>query len=337
MREKRIITTYNKRQCWGMALLLSILSSPLCAQYADNYYQQPYQDTYQNQAPGSYQDYYPPNNRPDPNLQYDPRDAEMILREQVQRSRGSGGRQGQQEYQQPQPDQGAAYDNYYGHRVQGEAQVQAVMQEARYIAGMIKTRNGKPFLIVDKRSYQFYLYDREGKLLRIGPVAIGKGKTHVGAFETPVGIFPISSKVPVADWVRPDWYFIEEGEPIPKSMEERRVPGFFRYKLVFDGSRYVHYAEATGGRLTHGCLGLDWLDAEAVFHTMQVGSYCIIVDQAFLGRLARGEFPVSNQVQVSKKPDEPRPAAPARVEPERRSVSSEQLSGGDDKTFRSLW
>ena len=132
-REKRTLTSYNKRQYWGIALLFSLLSSPLCAQYADNYYQQPYQDTYQNQAPRGYQDYYPPNGQPDPNLQYDPRDAEMILREQVQRSRASSN---QQQYQQPDP--GAAYDNYYGHRIQGEAQVQSVMQEARYIAGFIK-------------------------------------------------------------------------------------------------------------------------------------------------------------------------------------------------------
>ncbi|MEJ2716174.1 MAG: L,D-transpeptidase, partial [Deltaproteobacteria bacterium] len=194
------------------------------------------------------------------------------------------------------------YDTYsYGHRINDEDQVRAVMAEARYIANIIKKRNSKPFIVIDKRNFQFYLYNRAGRLLRIGPVAIGKGRTNVGAFETPVGVFPIRSKVPVADWIRPDWYFIEEGEPIPQRWEDRRVPGFFRYKLVFNGARYIHYAEATGGRLTHGCLGLDWQDAEAVFHTLQVGSYAIVLDNAFLARLARGEFPIKR----AAKPKEP--------------------------------
>jgi lipoprotein-anchoring transpeptidase ErfK/SrfK len=224
------------------------------------------------------------------NLQYDQRDAERILREQLSRSR-------QQAASAPQQ----MYDSYYGHRIQDEGQVARVMDEARSIAGvLVKNRNGKPFVAIDKRNYQFYLYDQNGGLLRIGPVAIGKGRTQVGAFETPTGIFPIRSKIPVDDWIRPDWYFVEEGEPIPKRWEDRKVPGFFRYKLVFDGSRYIHYAEATGGRLTHGCLGLDWEDAEAVFHTLQVGSNCIVLDGGLLSRLARGEWPVQKQAPKPK-------------------------------------
>jgi hypothetical protein len=123
------------------------------------------------------------------------------------------------------------------------------------------------------------------------------------------------------------------------------VPGFFRYKLVFDGSRYVHYAEATGGRLTHGCLGLDWQDAEAVFHTMQVGSYCIILDQGFLNRLAKGEFPVQKPVVakkpdeggVSRKPEENSSVGQVKQEKERRNLAEEKAIPGDDKTLQSLW
>ncbi len=274
---------------------------PVHAQVYDNYYQQPYQygpgyNPYQNygdQATPNTQ--YSRNSNPMANLQYDNRDAEAILREQMARS----SQQGYAESQPQQPQQPQMYDSYYGHRLNDEGQVQQVMQEARYISNVIKNRNGKAFIVIDKRNFQFYLYDRNGGLLRIGPVAIGKGKTHVGAFETPVGIFPIKSKTPVDDWVRPDWYFVEENEPIPSRWEDRRVPGFFRYKMVYDGARYIHYAEATGGRLTHGCLGLDWHDAEAVFHTLSVGSYCIIVDNGFLTRLVKGEFPIAKPTAVA--------------------------------------
>jgi lipoprotein-anchoring transpeptidase ErfK/SrfK len=266
---------------------------------------------------------------PTANLQYDPRDAESILRDQVARSQGQG-------YNSGQGSQPQMYDNYYGHRIQDQDQVNRVMAEARGIATLISRKNGKAFIVIDKRNFQFYLYDRNGKLLRIGPVAVGKGRTRVGAFETPVGIFPIKKKIPIDDWVRPDWYFIEEGEPIPRKWEDRRVPGFFRYKLVVDGSRYIHYAEATGGRLTHGCLGLDWEDAEAVFHTLDVGSYCVVVDGQFLARLARGEFPVRTASEPHK--HEAVSAVAARSIASESNVESESRdSEAQDRVFRSLW
>lgn len=329
----------------GLLLCVALLCTPASAQYyQNNHYpnQDPYgADPYGGAQQGWGQSYYPGRQQqyysrqaPGDDLQYDQRDAEVILRDQVRRS----GRQPQA--RQAHDSQSRMYDNYYGHRIHDEEQVNEVMVVARSIGNMVRSRTNQAFVVIDKRNFQFYLYDGRGELLRIGPVAIGKGKTDVGAFETPTGVFPIKSKVPVADWVRPDWYFIEEGEAIPKRWEDRRVPGFFRYKLVFDGARYIHYAEATGGRLTHGCLGLDWQDAEAVFHTLQVGSYCIVVDSALLSRLARGEFPV-------KKPVVAKPAKPAD-ETATVTASSEAAGGGSGSTevrdagrqaraFRTLW
>ncbi len=319
----------------GMAAVL-IMAVPVEAQYYDNYYQQPYHygpggsqyQNFGNQSQPTTQ--YYPNSNPMANLQYDHRDAEAILREQMARSSDHS-------HANRQPEQPQMYDSYYGHRLNDEGQVQGVMQEARYISSVIKNRNGKAFIVMDKRNFQFYLYDRNGALLRIGPVAIGKGKTHVGAFETPVGIFPIKSKVPVDDWIRPDWYFVEENEPIPSRWEDRRVPGFFRYKMVYDGARYIHYAEATGGRLTHGCLGLDWHDAEAVFHTLSVGSYCIIIDNSFLTRLVKGEFPIAKPAVVaSANRQENAGAAQNQTESSPRQPSV-ALQENDQKGLGNLW
>ncbi len=279
-----------------------------------------------------------------PHPQYDSPDGEAILREQMMRSRAQRNPRAQvQPLPQVQPppqvqpqvgppqNQHPIYDNtIYGHRPATEEEVRAVMEEARYIGTLVRKRNGKPFVVIDKRNFQFYLYDAYGRLLRIGPVAVGKGDTEVGRFETPVGVYPIRSKVEKDDWIRPDWYFVEEGEPIPQRYEDRRVPGFFRYKLVFDGTRYIHYAEATGGRLTHGCLGLDWQDAEAVYHTLDVGSYAIIVDEGFLERLARGEFPIKT---VAAKP----PAKPKNEGGN--AVTAKVDSKGDqpNPVFTNMW
>ncbi|MGC8659367.1 MAG: L,D-transpeptidase [Desulfomonilaceae bacterium] len=317
---------------YGVWVIFCLASVGLAyGQYYDEYYQNDANAYTEAQQPYSeYSDSQSPNSYPSPNLQYDSRDAERILREQMARSTQPD----QSNYSSQQPE---IYDNYYGHRIQDEGQIQRVLAEARNIGNLIRNRNGKAFIIIDKRNFQYYLYNKDGRLLRIGPVAIGKGKTRTGAFETPIGIFPIKSKVPVADWVRPDWYFLEEGEPIPKNWEDRRVPGFFRYKLVFDGSRYIHYAEATGGRLTHGCLGLDWQDAEAVFHTLSVGSYCIIADQAFLTRLARGEFPI--QQQVVRQPQPVASTIASTVEPQQHEAAEIPQSVGNvrPKPMTNLW
>ncbi|MEW6350855.1 MAG: L,D-transpeptidase [Thermodesulfobacteriota bacterium] len=249
-------------------------------------------------------------------------------------AQGYQGYQGHQGYQGAPPDRGG----YYDHRIQDGDQVQAVMAEARYISSVVSRRNGKSFLVIDKRNFQFYLYDPNGRLLRIGPVAVGKGKTRVGAFETPTGVFPIKQKKEMDDWIRPDWYFIEEGEPIPQRWEDRRVPGFFRYKMVVQGTRYIHYAEATGGRLTHGCLGLDWEDAEAVFHTLDVGSHCIVVDDALIARMGRGEWPLAKPDEP-KKPEEvvakPAPVAPMLPNRQPLTVGGGQRRASD--SLRNLW
>ncbi len=308
MREKRTLIIRNIKRCLGVLLAsFCVASLPAHAQMYDQ------RDSRINQGypvpapPGQPQrqpnvQYHDPPQppaaptAPTANLQLEPRDAESILRDQL-------ARQSQQfrEQQRQDASQSSMYDNFYEHRISNPAQVSQVMAEARRISSFIKKRNGKAFVVIDKRNFQFYLFNRNSRLLRIGPVAIGKGRTDIGAFETHVGVYPIKRKQLVADWTRPNWYFLEENEPIPVRHADRIVPGFFRHKLVFSGARYIHYAEATGGRLTHGCLGLDWQDSEAVYHTLQVGSYCIVVDDRFLARLARGEFPIKQDPKRKKR------------------------------------
>lgn len=338
-RENRAIIIRNLKRTSGWLLVMCLVALPANAQFYPDTYPGPENPYWSGDWAAAQQGWdqrsqagHPqrPEQRSPPNLQYDQRDAERILRDQVARTQGQ-----YPDPRQPMQSRPQIYDDFSVPTTNDEHQVGRVMNQARRIAGAIKKRNGKAFIVMDKRNFQFYLFDRNGKLLRIGPVAIGKGTTRVGAFETPVGVFPIKQKIPVDDWIRPDWYFIEEREPIPKRWEDRRVPGFFRYKLVFDGTRYIHYAEATGGRLTHGCLGLDWEDAEAVFHTLSVGSYCIIIDDPFLARLARGEFPIRSA---------PKPSKPASADKDSSKDSEKSktaaVSQGDkhqDRAFRSLW
>ncbi|MFC1834705.1 L,D-transpeptidase [Thermodesulfobacteriota bacterium] len=195
-----------------------------------------------------------------------------------------------------------------------ESRQQQIVAVAKYLGSLIRKTNGKAFIIIDKRYFQYYMYDKNRRLLRIGPVTVGKGNTRFGKFETPVGIIPIKKKEEIADWIQPDWYFREKGLPIPTNYEDRRVRSFFRYKLVLEGTRYIHYRDQMGNRLTHGCLGLDFDDARAVFFTLEVGSYCITVDDAFIRRLARGEFPIKGAVTKKKRKKSPRRGTRAKVD-----------------------
>jgi hypothetical protein len=346
MAKKRALMTRNTIQYVGWLFSLLVFLAPAQGQYyyPGDYYQYPYgadQDEGPPQPPAQQNPQQPPGQEPTRGLQYDNRDAESIQRDQWQQYQQQN--QPAEAPAQQRPAQRGMYDDPSTHRIHDEGQVRTVMAEARRLGNMIGNRNGKPFILIDKRNFQFYLYDLNGTLLRVGPVAVGKGKTRIGAFESPVGIFPIKSKVAVDDWIRPDWYFIEEGEQIPKRWEDRRVPGFFRYKLVYDGLRYIHYAEATGGRLTHGCLGLDWQDAEAVFHTLQVGSFCVILDDGFLSRLAKGEFPVQKPAPkpTVARPGEPRDAPQTLAAGEDFTTSrpngTPARSEGGEKPLRSLW
>ena len=109
--------------------------------------------------------------------------------------------------------------------------------------------------------------------------------------------------------------------------------------MVYDGARYIHYAEATGGRLTHGCLGLDWHDAEAVFHTLSVGSYCIIIDNGFLTRLVKGEFPLPKPTAVASASKQESSGAAQGNQPDtdqrqRTSVASQE---NDPREMGNLW
>ena len=85
MRQNRQLITCNKKTYLGLMGMLFLLAVPVKAQmyYQDGNYSYQYgndNEAYQQQRPG---------HRQQPDLQYDQRDAEMILRDQVERSNGN--------------------------------------------------------------------------------------------------------------------------------------------------------------------------------------------------------------------------------------------------------
>lgn len=99
-------------------------------------------------------------------------------------------------------------------------------------------------------------------------------------FDTPRGVFAVTSKHVGPVWVKPDWAFIEEGLALPSTAEERLEAGVLgHYALGFGNGYFIHgtlYTRLLGTNVTHGCIRLGDQDLEHVFRTVQVGATVIV-------------------------------------------------------------
>lgn len=96
-------------------------------------------------------------------------------------------------------------------------------------------------------------------------------------FSTPRGVFRVSSRMKKPIWVRPDWSFVEEGEPIPPPRAdvryERGVLG--DYGLYFGDGYLIHgtlFQRFLGQHVTHGCVRVGDEDLEAIWNGTKLGT-----------------------------------------------------------------
>jgi L,D-transpeptidase YbiS len=78
-------------------------------------------------------------------------------------------------------------------------------------------------------------------------------------FSTPRGVFRVQSRMERPTWVKPDWAFIEEGEPVPPpGSPERYEKGVLGdYGLYFGKGYLIHgtlFQRFLGQGVTHGCV-----------------------------------------------------------------------------------
>jgi L,D-transpeptidase YbiS len=96
-------------------------------------------------------------------------------------------------------------------------------------------------------------------------------------FKTPRGKHLVQRKVLNPLWVKPDWAFVEEGEPIPAAAAEERFEAgaLGRFGLFLGDGYLIHgtlYTRLLGMPVTHGCIRLGDEDLEAVYKAVPVGS-----------------------------------------------------------------
>ena len=139
------------------------------------------------------------------------------------------------------------------------------------------------YIVIDTAANRLYLKDGE-KVVREAVVSCGSGvvleepggKKRSWVFDTPRGEFAVKSKITNPYWVKPDWAFIEEGEKIPRAMEDRIEAGTLGdYALGFGQGFFIHgtlYTRLLGRNVTHGCVRVGDEDLKFIFKAVPVGA-----------------------------------------------------------------
>ena len=138
------------------------------------------------------------------------------------------------------------------------------------------------YLVVNSYRNTFKLI-KDGEVIREGICSTGsltllegpEGKQWL--FHTPKGVFSILGKIKYPVWRKPDWAFIEEGEPVPAAnAPERYEAGVLGdYALSIGDGYLIHgtlYKRQLGMAVTHGCVRLGDDDLKVIYHTLAVGS-----------------------------------------------------------------
>ena len=151
-------------------------------------------------------------------------------------------------------------------------------------AGRLKLN--KPYVVIDRYANKLYLRT-EDSILRAADCSTGSGAvltdTLTGRrwkFDTPTGVFIADSKLEGPWWRKPDWAFIEEGEQIPLTDEERMDPNVMgEYAIGFGNGYFVHgtlYERLLGVSVTHGCVRLGEEDLEFIYGRVHYGTYIFV-------------------------------------------------------------
>jgi lipoprotein-anchoring transpeptidase ErfK/SrfK len=132
------------------------------------------------------------------------------------------------------------------------------------------------------------LYFRKGDVvLWSAPIGTGMGlrmrtDEKEWDFSTPTGVYQVKYKEKDPVWIAPDWYFVENGLPVPPVNDPRRkMPGRLGAAAVYINQDLAIHGtdrpELLGQRVSHGCIRLENKYAKRLFHNVQVGTEVIIV------------------------------------------------------------
>jgi len=140
----------------------------------------------------------------------------------------------------------------------------------------------RPYIAIDRTNNFLWLREGDGALIKEIVVSAGSGGIledpngkRQWIFDTPLGEFKIKGIQDNPIWIKPDWAFIEEGEPIPDDPAERAESGMLgEYAMSLGEGYLIHgtlYERLLGRNVTHGCIRVGRDNLRLVVKTVKVG------------------------------------------------------------------
>jgi len=171
--------------------------------------------------------------------------------------------------------------------------LEALLQEVRDAKrrareyGALRESDSPAVLVVEVQACRFTLVEPDGTLRLTGACSTGNARTVQAPdgrrweFATPLGDRRVHHKAERPLWIKPDWAYLEEGQPIPPvDNPERLQRGMLgAYALDIGGGYLVHgspYSRGIGERNTHGCVRLLDDDLAVVYRTLDVGDLVLL-------------------------------------------------------------
>lgn len=152
-----------------------------------------------------------------------------------------------------------------------------------------KRLKGALHVVVDAKANKMYV--KKGlKLLWSADVSVGRGgllaDRRTGQrweFVTPRGEFRVIGKGRNAKWRKPDWAFVEAGEPVPPPDDPSRfVDGELGAYFLNLGDGYLMHGtkseELLGRPASHGCVRIGAADLERLYKAVPTGTKVYIFE-----------------------------------------------------------
>lgn len=159
-------------------------------------------------------------------------------------------------------------------------------EEKRLERKLRQAQGRRLYVAVDSANNRLFLV-RDGKVILDAVCSTGSGLVlkQVDAdrewvFDSPRGIYPIFRKARNPVWVKPDWAFLEDGQPVPTRYGERVEHGALgEYGLYFGDGYLIHgtlYENLLGRHVTHGCIRLGRDDLRKVNDLVPLGTPVLV-------------------------------------------------------------
>jgi L,D-transpeptidase YbiS len=159
-------------------------------------------------------------------------------------------------------------------------------EQKKLVAALERKTPRGTYVVVDRTNNLLYLRSSSEVLLDTlcsagsGSILKDPYGNRTWVFDTPRGVHRVINILKKPAWRKPDWAFIEEGEPIPKKASDRIEYGVLgEYGLYFGDGFLIHgtlYERLLGRNVTHGCIRLGKKDLQQVVDATRIGTQIYI-------------------------------------------------------------